>query len=353
MKKKLTFWLHFSLLLLALSACIVPVPATLSPVPTTLAPTSTLTPTTTVTLAPTWTIEPTVTPFPTSDISSLPTNEPSETVKRVFILSLDGLRPGAISLAPMPNLMALMDEGAFSLTAQTIFPSATLPSHASMLTGLCPSKHGVYWNDYYPELGYAQGVDLFDLAKAAGLETVMYVGKQKLRQIAEPESTDIFEFINDRDLVITAQLLADFPENFGVLFVHFPTGDWMGHEYGWLSDEQLSVYRRADEALGMILEKFDQLGLRDETLIIVTADHGGHGTSHGSTMVEDMTIPWIVAGPGVVQGGLLTRVFTMDTAATAAFALGLPIPPEWDGIYIQEAFGKPYEERPSEICTYP
>ena len=29
----------------------------------------------------------------------------------------------------------------------------------------------------------------------------------------------------------------------------------------------------------------------------------------------------------------------MDTAATAAFALGLPVPPEWDGVPVYEAFG--------------
>ena len=106
-------------------------------------------------------------------------------MKRVIILSIDGLRPDAIELAPMPNLLELMKTSAYSLTAQTTHPSATLPAHASMLTGSCPSKHGVDWNDYIPENGVAQGTDLFDLAHAAGMQTVMYVGKEKLQQVTD------------------------------------------------------------------------------------------------------------------------------------------------------------------------
>jgi predicted AlkP superfamily pyrophosphatase or phosphodiesterase len=245
----------------------------------------------------------------------------------------------------MPNLAAFIQNSAYSLTAQTVHPSVTLVSHSSMLSGLCPSKHGVDWNDYQPEKGYANGTDLFDLAHANGLQTVMYVGKEKLRQVTEPSSTDIFVYINDRDLVITEELLANFPQDFGVLFIHFPTPDWMGHEYGWLSPEQLSVIQRTDEALGEILGVLDARGLRDETLIIITADHGGHNTTHGSDLPEDMTIPWIAAGPGIQPKQLSTQVQTIDTAVTAAFALGLSIPPEWDGVPVYEAFGLPVEKQ--------
>ena len=220
----------------------------------------------------------------------------------------------------MSNLQALMQQGAYSLVAQTIYPSSTLPSHSSMLTGLCPDKHGVDWNDYLPKKGYAIGTDLFDLAHAAGLQTIMHVGKEKLRQITEPSSLDIFTYVNDRDLVVAQRLIDDFPQDFGVLFVHFPLVDGMGHVYGWMSPEQLSVAFRADEALGNLLAELDVRGLRDETLIIVTSDHGGHGTTHGYSVREDMTIPWIASGPGIVPGALTTTVHTYDTAATAARA---------------------------------
>jgi predicted AlkP superfamily pyrophosphatase or phosphodiesterase len=199
----------------------------------------------------------------------------------------------------------------------------------------------VDWNDYIPENGIAQGTDLFDLTRSAGMKNVMYVGKEKLQQVTDASSVDVFVYINDRDTVIMDRLLANFPLDFGLLFIHFPTPDGMGHEYGWLSPEQLSVLYRADEAIGQLLAYLDSTGLRGETLLIVTADHGGHNTTHGTSQPEDMTIPWIASGPGIRAGRLATPIHTHDTAATAAFALGLPLPIEWDGVPVMEAFGLP------------
>jgi len=245
----------------------------------------------------------------------------------------------------MPNLLALMQSSAYSLSAQTVYPSVTLVSHASMLGGVCPAKHGVDWNDYLPERGYAIGTDLFDLAHAAGLKTYAYVTKKKLEQLTEPASFDRFVFVNDRDTVLTERLISEFPQDFGVLFLHFGITDGMGHSYGWLSSEQLSVLFRADEALKRILDELDARGLRAETLIIITADHGGHASTHGSNSPEDMTIPWIANGPGIQPKALTTPIQTTDTAATAAFALGLPIPADWDGVPVYEAFGLPVEKQ--------
>jgi len=255
-----------------------------------------------------------------------------------------------MEMAPMPTLLGLLVSSAYSLRARTIYPSSTLPSHASMLTGLCPDKHGVDWNDYLPRRGYANGTDIFDLAHAAGLRTVMVVGKEKLRQVTEPESTDVFEFINDRDTVIAARVAELIPQGFDLMFVHFPTPDWMGHEYGWISPEQLSVLFRADQALATILSALDGTGLREDTLVIVTADHGGHKTTHGTDLPEDMLIPWIAFGKGIVPRQLTTSVNTTDTAATVVWALGLPILPELDGMPVLEAFGLPDQPHPEPRC---
>ena len=249
----------------------------------------------------------------------------------------------------MSNLITLMQSGAYSLLAQTVFPSVTLVAHASMLSGLCPSKHGLLWNEYLPERGYAPGTDLFDLAHAAGLETIMYISSDKIRQIVEPGSIDRFIHIEDRDSVVMGSLVANFPRDFGVLFVHLVATDIAGHNAGWLSRHQLNTIHLADEALGMLLAELDARNLRGETLIIVTSDHGGYGGGHGTNVREDMTIPWVVSGPGIHPKSLTTPVHIMDTAATAAFALGLPIPTEWDGVPIYEAFGLPVE-RPSVQC---
>ena len=86
-----------------------------------LTATLTLPPAATLPLPPAATVTPAASPTP------LPI------ARRVLVLSIDGLRPDIIRLAPMYNLQALLKTSAYTLSAQTIYPSATLPSHASML----------------------------------------------------------------------------------------------------------------------------------------------------------------------------------------------------------------------------
>jgi predicted AlkP superfamily pyrophosphatase or phosphodiesterase len=269
----------------------------------------------------------------------------------VVIISIDGLRPDAIDLAPMPILQGLMQTGAYSLTAQTIMPSTTLPANTSMLSGLCPSAHGVDWDEYLPEKGYASGTDLFDLAHAAGLRTVMVAGKQKLQQVVEPDSLDTFQWVNDPDPIVARRAAALVPQGFSVLFLHLPDTDLAGHAYGWLSLQQLLSLRGTDDAVQTLLDALDSASMRQNTLIMVTADHGGHNTSHGFDIPADTTIPWIINGPGVVRGILASPVSVTDTAATAAWALDLPLPAEWNGRPVLEAFGLPDgAPRPQPRC---
>lgn len=285
---------------------------------------------------------------PPATETALPTATatPAPRAARVLIVSFDGLRPDAIAAANMVNVLSLMQSGAYTLNARTIMPSTTLPAHSSMLVGTCPAKHIVRWNEYVPQNGFAIGKDIFDLAHAAGLRTAMVVGKEKLRQVTEPGSTDFFQFVDDTDKIVDPyrieQLaIQQIAGGVGLMFVHFPNGDLAGHEFGWMSRTQLETYAFDDESLGYILETLKNRDLYADTMVIVTSDHGGHDTTHGFDVFEDMTIPWIVSGPGILPMQLTTQVHTMDTAATAAFALGLQLPPEWDGRPVYEAFGLP------------
>jgi len=215
-----------------------------------------------------------------------------------------------------------------------------------MLVGTCPEKHIVRWNEYVPENGYALGTDIFDLAHAAGLQTVMVVGKEKLRQVTEPPSLDYFAFVDKTDKVednysLEQLAVQQMKRGFNMMLLHFPDGDIRGHEHGWMSQTQLIAYQYDDKELGRILDVLKQNGTYDTTMIIITSDHGGHGTTHGYDIPDDMMIPWIISGPRVKPGLLTTQVNTMDTAATAAFVLGLPLPEEWDGAPVLEAFGLP------------
>ena len=294
-------------------------------------PTSTLTPTSTPTLTPT----------------------PLPKIERVLIISYDGMRPDAIEKAPMPNLLKLMDTGAYAPTsAETIAYPATLPSHAAMLSGLCTRENGIFLNRYFKYMGYSKGVDIFDLAHSAGMRTVMIVGKDKLRQIAEPETTDVFEIRYD-EKAIGNVAVEEIAKDFGLMFVHFPNADKIGHKYGWMNYGYLRILTHGDEALGDILTALDENGLRETTLIIVTADHGGHGEDHIGTTIQDYRIPWIINGLGIVRGELNIPIQTMDTAATAAYALGLPLQSNWQGIPVYEAFGQPRLKEHPPVNQHP
>jgi predicted AlkP superfamily pyrophosphatase or phosphodiesterase len=272
----------------------------------------------------------------------LPTDDsPAARIKRVIIVSYDGMRGDAVAAAPMPNLLSMMKDGAYTTTARTINYAVTLPGHASMLSGLCQSKHGVDWDvtTYYK--GYSQGVDVFDEAHAAGLRTVMIVNKEKLRQLAEPETTDVFTLVYGIESTIMKTAIEQIPLGFDLMFIHFGSPDNRGHKYGWMSGSYLKALRDGDAALGLLLAALDEYNIRDSTLIIVTADHGGHDRGHVGTVIQDLLIPWVAYGPGVKVGQLTNLVSIMDTAPTVAYALELPSEPDWDGLPVYEAFGLP------------
>lgn len=333
---------------LVLACSLVGPPPTLVPTLTaSVTPTATATPTRTptptavpATATSTATATPTPTPTPTSTPTDTPTPAPPP-LDGILIISVDGLRPDAIPLASTPNLDALIARGAVCWGAQTILPSATLPGHASMLSGSTPEVHGVRWNSYEPERGYIQVPTLFSIAHEAGLTTAMFVGKVKLEHLAVPGTVDTYAYVTGGDAKVAneaADLLRTGSPN--VLFVHLPDVDVTGHVHGWLSTPQLDFVTRADGAIGILLETLEEIERLENTLIIVTADHGGIGTSHGGNDPESMTIPWIIAGPGVQEGlEIKDAVGIYDTAVTAAWALGLPLPVEWDGRPVVEAFG--------------
>jgi predicted AlkP superfamily pyrophosphatase or phosphodiesterase len=250
------------------------------------------------------------------------------------------LRPDAWELANTPGLDALRNKGAYSAAAQAILPSVTLVNHASMLSGMMPDKHGIDWNSADSTRGKINGPTLFSVAHEAGFSTAMIVGKPKLEHLNLPGSVDTFIYAGYTDRQVTDQvfeLIAAGPPD--VLFVHLPDLDSAGHLTGWMSSAQLSIVALTDSLISDMVRALDRDGYLENTLLLITADHGGSDFSHGSASPEDMTIPWLAVGPGVSAGKTLsTDISTVDTAATALYALNLPIPPEWDGQPVLEIF---------------
>jgi predicted AlkP superfamily pyrophosphatase or phosphodiesterase len=268
----------------------------------------------------------------------------------VVIISLDGLRPDAIEKFGAKTLMRLMREGSYTLSAQTILPSKTLPSHTSMLTGVDADKHGITWNtDETDEHGHVDVPTVFGLAKQAGYRTAAFFSKTKFHHLEAPATLDYVRspkggFLTGRySAERTAQFVEDYLEsatgNPNLLFVHIGEPDYAGHIFGWMSPIYGEAVRQADHAVAEVLDEAnDRFGAGNYT-VIVTADHGGHGRDHGSSDPRDTTIPWIVWGKGVQIGASLPAgIRTMDTAATALWMLGVNTPTEWVGRPIQAAF---------------
>ena len=291
---------------------------------------------------------PTSTPTPTPTLSSLPTVTPTTTltatlqseIKHVVVISIDGMRPDALDLADTPTFDNLKAKGAFSPSAQTIDPSYTLPSHVSMLNGVVPKKHGIV--EALPCIGcrLAIGPTLFSVAHDAGLSTGMVFGKQKLDYLVLENSVDKLFGADVHDTEIKDHAIESIQEGLpNVLFIHLPDTDRVGHAYGWMSPNQLYAITFADDLVGEIVAALEYEGYLNSTLLIITADHGGSGFKHGLDCPEHMTIPWLAVGPGVAQGVALTsNINIYDTAATALYALELPIPEHWDGQPVLEIF---------------
>lgn len=270
----------------------------------------------------------------------IPVVQADSPARRAIIVSMDGARPDGILQAETPTITRLWKRGAYTFRAQTTFPSVTLPSHASMLTGLSPDRHGMQQNSWRPGNPTVAVETIFSLAKSHGLKTAMVVAKEKFGFLVRPGSLNHLEVGKAPAPDVARQALAYLrSERPHLLFLHFGDADRAGHRHGWMSPEYLKALKTVDQGVEILLRTLEEAGLVRETLLIVTADHGGHDFTHGTTLPEDMTIPWIAVGPGVREGYEISdQIVIYDTAATVLYFLGIPIPANWDGRPLRAIF---------------
>ncbi|HYW10332.1 MAG TPA: alkaline phosphatase family protein [Longimicrobium sp.] len=268
---------------------------------------------------------------------------PGALAHHVVVISIDGLRPDAIEASGARNLQRMMEEGAYSLQARTIQPSRTLPSHTSMITGVQPAVHGITWNDEQVDAqGRVRVATMFDMADSAHLHTAAFFGKAKFRHLIHGDAPDEVEAPRGLEVVLAPRITQDVIQYLrfnqpDLLFVHLADPDIAGHSAGWMSMPYRWAVRRADAAVEQIRRQAVAT-FGGDVVVIVTADHGGHGRDHGTTAEEDVLIPWIVWGPTVETGRIAERIDTFDTAATALWILGVPVPARWEGRPVATAF---------------
>ena len=245
----------------------------------------------------------------------------------VVLISVDGLRPEFYldDSWPAPMLQQMSREGASAEAVKSVFPSVTYPAHTTIITGVQPADHGIYYNSpfepggatgrWYWEETSIQVPTLWDAAREAGLETAsvfwpVSVGApidrnvpeiwpldwvkdnftDPMRRHATPaglveemerEATGKltphnFSFgrltLDDRSSEMAAYLLATYKPN--LLTVHLIGVDNSQHQDGREGSMLPRALAALDRCIARIVEAADQAEILDRVTFVVTGDHG-------------------------------------------------------------------------------
>lgn len=267
-----------------------------------------------------------------------PSQLDGEPSKIVILISIDGLRPDALSAENSPNLWRLVEKGSFYSNAQTIPLSITYPAHTSMLTGLRAVKHGVFSNPAernYPytkpfKFKFVKCKTVFHYTKKLGVTNIFIANHWYFWGLL-PANPYIDKFLVENrsfdsgwTTEKTVKALRKF-QNINEIFVfaYYGALDDAGHTYGWMSEDYLETLKTIDEEVGKIISFIEERKYNDRTYFIVSSDHGGKHRYHFLGRKEDKTIPVIIKGPTVRKNFLITKkVSILDITPTVLYVFG-------------------------------
>jgi arylsulfatase A-like enzyme/Flp pilus assembly protein TadD len=278
----------------------------------------------------------------------------------VLLVTLDTTRADRLGCyghrrARTPRLDRLAAEGVRFENAIADVP-VTLPSHASIFTGLYPFEHGVRNNGNFRladgfetiatllrQKSYrtAAFVSSFILDRRYGLGRGFETYDDRMGEAPTPGSGLEAERRGDR----TALALASWLEGYAKQARPAPFFVWL-HLYDphepyqppppfrdlFRDDPYDGEIAFADSVLGSTLDNLAQLGLHNRLLVAVVADHGEslgeHGEETHSIFIYESAIrvPMILWRPGLLPAGRLVSepVRTIDLAPTILDILGAP-----------------------------
>ena len=257
----------------------------------------------------------------------------SKSARNVIIFLVDGMRPDGLRLADTPFLDEVLARGAYTFHARTVMPTTTLPCITSLFFSVPPEIHGIRENVWQSLPKPIPG--LFDVIHQQGLSAATFYNWEPLRDLSRPGSLAASCFLEDVpddggqiDREVSALALSWLQSHeWAFSFVYMQNTDTTGHSHGWMSDPYLSAISNADRCIQQICRV-----LPEDTVVIITSDHGGHDNTHHSDQKEDMTIPLMMYGPGIPMGREISgQVNIMDLAPTVVRFLGLKKPEGWMG----------------------
>ncbi|HJP03219.1 MAG TPA: sulfatase-like hydrolase/transferase [Planctomycetota bacterium] len=294
--------------------------------------------------------------------SGTPPTGPEAGFKNFLLVTFDTTRADHIGCYGNPrastlNLDRMAREGVLFERCFSTAP-ITLPSHSSILTGMQPFRHGARNNGthFVPEealtmaevladegfatgavissfvldsrFGLDQGFDLYDDDLTNAEQAPMFMFRETK---ADDTSRRAREFIQARS------------NERWFLWVHYfdPHANYAPpEEFAELCpdapyDGEIAY---ADAGLGEVLALLVQRGMLDETLVMVTSDHGeafgDHGeTTHGIFVYDSTThVPWIARHPKLARSKRLREVTSaVDIFPTSLDLLGVDVPAGLDG----------------------
>ena len=267
----------------------------------------------------------------------------------MIVVGVDGLSPDGIAHAAAPHMKSIRERGSWTFHARAVMPTSSSPNWASMIMGAGPEQHGVTSNDWEPDK-----YDIAPTAKGPGgiFPTVFSVLREQRPGsiLAVYHDWPGFGRLFERKMVDTIAnpsgptntmgqaveyLLAKQPT---LMFIHLDHVDHAGHEFGHGTEKYYEAVAAADYLIGELIAGLEKAGLRDRTILLVTADHGGIGKHHGGATMAEIEIPWMMEGPGVLPGHEIPGpVNTYDTAATISYLFKVKAPSVWIGRPVRDA----------------
>ncbi len=328
----------------------------------------------------------------------------------VLLVSIDTLRADRVGAygGPAGTTPRLDELAGRSVVHEEAWSTApyTLPSHVSLLTGQMPGVHGVQrpgeridplrsplLSELLRERGWVTGAftggGLVDPTFGFGrgfqrygtIDTVVDLDSARIRGVLDARPDRDLALVEDNSLPSVIEWIERHADESFFLFFHTyqvheydppaehlaalgfaPKGpaDRAIHvlrtEHGTPTDDQRrrlfelydAALHCADAAVGEILDALERLGLSDDTIVVVTSDHGEEigerGTvNHGHSLHQEILhVPLFVHVPGRPAGRSSTPVSIADVAPTILDALDLPLPPLVQG----RSLLRDAEERP-------
>ena len=270
-------------------------------------------------------------------------------IKHVILIGVDGMGANYLAKASdIPVMQMMMKNGAYTFHARCVSPSSSADNWAAMVMGAGTELTGyTKWDSKTPEIPsreldqYGMFPSIFTLMREQKPDSklgVIYTWGG-IGYTIPKKAVNNDDNANNDSLTTEHSVKYIKTEKPDFLFIHFSNVDGAGHGIGWGTPTYYSAIKAIDKQIGQILNAVKDAGMEDNTVLIVTSDHGGINKEHGGKTMEEMEIPWIIYGKGVKKGEELTEsIMTYDTAATIAWIFGLKMPQVWIGRPVKAAF---------------